>query len=49
MIVMKNNADNLALLCGRCGRNIVKNESFWNTKFKEKLRNKGGFSNGDSK
>ena len=50
MIVMKNSANNLALLCGKCGRNIVKNEKYWkaaNTYFKEKLRLKGGFSNGN--
>ena len=41
MIVMKNSANNLALLCGRCGRNLIKNESFWknaNTNFKEKIK-----------
>lgn len=38
MFVMKNSTDNLALLCVKCGRNIIKNESFWNTKFKEKIK-----------
>ena len=43
MFVMKNSANNIALLCERCGKNIVKNEKFWkdtNTYIKEKLKNK---------
>ncbi len=41
MFVMKNRANNIALMCEKCGKNIVKNEKFWkdtNTYIKEKLK-----------